>query len=397
MASQRRAGFGRPGFDGYIVPSQTSLGACPLKIEKAEVRYVELPLISPWRTAYGEDATIHSVIVKLQGGGVEAWGEATPFYAPTYSPESAISVYETASQFLLPRVVGEEIDLAAELIDLLSIYKGNPFAKAAVETAWWGLQSKVLGEPLWRVLGVETDEILCGADFGVQDSIDELLGLIQGAVDGGFPRIKLKVKHGWDVEMLEAVRSAFPDPVIHVDCNSGYDLHQDADTLKAFDRFDLAMIEQPLQYTDLIEHAELQKMINTPVCLDESVKSPRDFALALRVGACKVINVKPGRVGGLYQAKQIHDMAVNEGIEAWVGGMLESGIGAGICVALGTLPGFTYPADLFPSTKWYVEDITEHWIELDDDNYVRLGDRVGVGFEPVPERLDRVTKLRDVI
>jgi o-succinylbenzoate synthase len=368
-----------------------------LKIEHAEIRYVELPLISPWRTAYGEDATIHSVIVRLEGGGHTAWGEATPFFAPTYSPESAISVYETARQFLLPRIVGEEIDLAAELIDLMSIYKGNPFSKAAVETAWWGLQSKVLGEPLWKVLGGTSDEVLCGADFGVQDSIDDLLPMIQGAIDKGFPRIKLKVKHGWDIEMLEAVRSTFSDPVIHVDCNSGYDLHQDEDTLKAFDRFGLAMIEQPLQYTDLIEHAELQNMIETPVCLDESVKSPRDFALALKVGACKVINIKPGRVGGLYHSKQIHDMAQNEGVEAWVGGMLESGIGAGICAALGTLSGFTYPADLFPSTKWYVEDITDHWIELDDDCRVRLGDRVGVGYEPVPDRLDRVTRLKDDI
>jgi O-succinylbenzoate synthase len=368
-----------------------------LKIDSAEVRYVELPLISPWRTAYGEDATIHSVIVRLEGGGQVAWGEATPFFAPTYSPESAVSAYETVKQFLLPGVVGEEIDLAAELLDLISIYKGNPFAKAAVETAWWGLQSKILDEPLWKVLGGETDQILCGADFGVQDAIDDLLPLIQGAVDAGYPRIKLKVKHGWDIEMLEAVRGAFPDPVIHVDCNSGYDIHQDEETLRAFDRFNLAMIEQPLQFTDLIEHAELQKMIETPVCLDESVKSPRDFALALRIGACKVINIKPGRVGGLYHSKQIHDMAQNEGIEAWVGGMLESGIGAGICAALSTLPGFTYPADLFPSTKWYVEDITEHWIEQDEDCCVRLGNRSGVGFDPIPERLERVTRRRDVI
>lgn len=368
-----------------------------MKIDSAEIRYVELPLISPWRTAYGEDATIHSVIVRLEGGGHVAWGEATPFYAPTYSPESAISVYETARQFLLPLVVGEEIDMAAELVDLMSIYKGNSFAKAAVETAWWGLQSKAAGQPLWKVLGGSSDEVLCGADFGVQDTIDELLGLIQGAVDAGFPRIKLKAKHGWDVEMLSAVRDAFPDPVIHIDCNSGYDLHEDADTLKAFDRFNLAMIEQPLQYTDLIEHAELQKMIDTPVCLDESVKEPRDFELALKVGACRVVNIKPGRVGGLYNAKQIHDAAMNAGVEAWVGGMLESGIGAGICAALGTLPGFTYPADLFPSTKWYVEDITEHWIELDDDCRVRLGDRVGVGYEPVEERLEGVTVRRDVV
>lgn len=366
-----------------------------MRIESAEVRYVELPLISPWRTAYGEDPTIHSIMVRLEGGGHAAWGEATPFYAPTYSPETARSAYENIKTFFLPRVLGEEIDLAAELLDLLSVFKGNSFAKAAVETAWWALQSRVLGEPLWRVLGGTEPKVICGADFGVQDTIDELLAEIQGAVDVGFPRIKLKVKHGWDIEMLEAVRSAFPEPVIHVDCNSGYDLHQDLTTLKAFDRFNLAMIEQPLFHTDLIEHAELQKVIGTPVCLDESVKSPRDFKLALQVGACRVINVKPGRVGGLYHAKQIHDMAQAEGMEAWVGGMLESGVGAGICAALGTLPGFTYPADVFPSSKFYTEDITDRWIEQDDQCRVVLNDAPGVGYEPIPERLDRVTVVQD--
>ncbi len=367
-----------------------------MKIESAEVRYVELPLISPWRTAYGDDPTIHSVMVRFVGGGHAAWGEATPFYAPTYSPETARSAYENVKTFFLPRVLGQEIDLAAELLDLLSVFKGNSFAKASVETAWWALQSRVMGEPLWRVLGGSGPEVLCGADFGVQDTIDELLGEIQGAVDTGFPRIKLKVRHGWDIEVLEAVRSAFPDPVIHVDCNSGYDLREDIDTLKAFDRFGLAMIEQPLFHTDLVEHAELQTLIETPVCLDESVKSPRDFKLALKLGACRVINVKPGRVGGLYHAKQIHDMAQAEGMEAWVGGMLESGVGAGICAALGTLPGFTYPADVFPSSRFYTEDITDRWIEQDDRCRVVLDDTPGVGFDPVPDRLERVTVARDV-
>ena len=300
-----------------------------VKIDSAEIRYVELPLISPWRTAYGEDASIHSVMVKLSGGGAEAWGEAAPFYAPTYSPESARSVYETAREFLLPRVVGHSLDSADEVMDRLSIFKGNPFSRAAVETAWWALYSKLKGVPLWRALGADEPVVRCGADFGVQDTIDELLALIQGAVDAGFPRIKLKVKHGWDIGMLEAVRSAFPDPVIHVDCNSGYDLKADLDTLVAFDRFNLAMIEQPLDHTDLIEHAELQRRIETPVCLDESVTRPRDFELALKINACRVINVKPGRVGGLCNAVRIHNMARDAGMPAWVGGMLESGVGCG--------------------------------------------------------------------
>jgi O-succinylbenzoate synthase len=368
-----------------------------VKIDAAEIRYVELPLISPWRTAYGEDATIHSVMVRLEGGGESAWGEATPFYAPTYSPESARSVYETAREFFLPRLVGETLDSAAEVMGQLAVFKGNPFAKAAVETAWWALDSKLKGIPLWRALGATEPVVHCGADFGVQDTIDELLALIQTAVDADYPRIKLKVKHGWDVDMLEAVRGAFPNPVIHVDCNSGYDLKADIDTLKAFDRFNLAMIEQPLDHLDLIDHAELQKQIRTPVCLDESVKRPRDFELALRVGACRVINVKPGRVGGLYHAVQIHDMAVDAGIDAWVGGMLESGVGAGICAALGTLPGFNYAADVFPSAKFYTEDIADRWIEQDENCNVVLDETPGVGFEPVPERLEKVTVMKAMV
>ena len=368
-----------------------------MKIDAAESRYVELPLISPWRTAYGEDATIHSVMIKLEGDGEAAWGEATPFYAPTYSPESARSVYEMAREFFLPSLVGETLNTAEEVMERLAVFKGNPFAKAAVETAWWALHSRLLGEPLWRVLGAADPVVQCGADFGVQDTMDELLELIQGAVDDGFPRIKLKVRHGWDINMLEAVRGAFPDPVIHVDCNSGYDLHTDLETLKGFDRFNLAMIEQPLDHLDLIEHAELQKQIETPVCLDESVKRTRDFELALKVGACKVINVKPGRVGGLHHAIQIHDRARNEGMEAWVGGMLESGVGAGICAALGALPGFTYPADVFPSSKFYTQDITDRWIEQDENCCVVLDETPGVGFEPVPERLEAVTVMKDVV
>ena len=368
-----------------------------MKIDAAEIRYVELPLISPWRTAYGEDATIHSVMVKLASGGTAAWGEATPFYAPTYSPESARSVYETAREFFLPQIVGETLDSAEEVVERLSIFKGNLFSKAAVETAWWALDSTLKGVPLWQSLGATDPTVACGADFGVQDTIDELLSLIQGAVDAGYPRIKLKVRHGWDIEMLKAVRSTFPDPVIHVDCNSGYDLNTDFDTLRAFDQFNLAMIEQPLDHLDLIEHAELQSQIETPVCLDESVKRPRDFELALKIGACRVINVKPGRVGGLLNAVKIHDMARDAGIDAWVGGMLESGVGAGICAALGTLPGFNYPADVFPSRKFYVEDITDRWIEQDENCNVVLDKTPGVGFDPVPERLEKVTVMKAVV
>ena len=367
-----------------------------MKIESAEIRYVVMPLISPFRTAFGEETVIHSVLVRLSCQGMEGWGEATPFYAPTYSPEWARSVYEASREFFLPRIIGQELDSAADLMGQLATFKGNPFAKASVETAWWVLHSKLLGQPLWRVLGGKEPVARCGADFGVQDTIDDLLALIQKAVDTGYPRIKLKVHHGWDIEVLEAVRSAFPAQVFHVDCNSGYNLKEDIEILRAFDRFNLAMIEQPLFHTDLIEHAELQRQLETPICLDESIKNPRDFQLALKIGACRIVNVKPGRVGGLYNSVQIHNMARDAGVEAWVGGMLESGIGAGICAALATLPGFTYPADLFPSSRFYKQDITEPSIEQNEHCCVVLDETPGVGFEPIQQRLDAVTLYRQV-
>ncbi len=364
-----------------------------MKIESAEIRHVAMPLLRPWRTAYGEDFTIHSVLVRLTtSSGLAAWGESCPLYAPTYSAESAPGAYLAAREFFLPRIVGQEFATAAELLDRLAVFKGNPFAKAAIETAWWALESKRQGVPLWRMLGGSQPVVRCGHDFGVQDTIDGLLALIAEALRDGYPRIKLKVKAGWDIDMLAAVRAAFPQGVFHVDCNSGYDLHRDWSTLKAFDRFNLAMIEQPLADTDLIEHAELQSRIGTPVCLDESIKGVRDFTLALKIKACRVVNVKPGRVGGLHPARQIHDLARDAGMAAWVGGMLESGVGTGICAALATLPGFTYPPDIFPSRRFYARDLTVREVELSRAGELVLDESVGVGFEPDPGRLEAVTR-----
>jgi O-succinylbenzoate synthase len=343
-----------------------------LNIDSAEVWHVAMPLIEPWRTAYGADSAVHSILVRLSSGDTHAWGEACPLFAPTYSPESAVSVYETCRQFLLPQIVGRELDTADGLLQQLAIFKGNPFAKAAVETAWWALDSKLKGIPLWRLLGGTQPAIRCGDDFGVQDSIDQLLGRIERSVARGYPRVKLKLMRGWDVEVLQAVRSSFPRLVVHVDCNGGYDLHADWSTLAALDRFELAMIEQPLASDDLLEHADLQQRIATPICLDESVKSPKDFAVALKLGSCRAINVKPGRVGGLRNAVQIHDMARDAGITAWVGSMLESGVGVSICAALASMPNFTYPADLFPGRKLFLDDLVRGPLEIDRDCRVNL-------------------------
>ena len=334
-----------------------------MRIDRLDVYHVAMPLIYPWRTAYGEDHEIHSVLVRATSGEHVGWAESTPLYAPTYLTESAGSVFYNVTQFFGPHIVGGDYDTPEEINRRLGVFKGNSFAKAALEICWWTLQSAIMQTPLHRLLGGETREVQAGADFGIQDSIDMLLGSIQGAVDGGFPRIKLKVARGWDLEVLRAVRDTFPETTFHIDCNSGYTL-EDLPFFEAIDGLGLAFIEQPLHYADVLDHAQLARSIETPICLDESIVSVHAAEQAIRVGACKYINIKPARVGGLSNSVAVHDMARDAGIPAWVGGMLESAVGASICIELATLDNFTYPGDLFPSSRFYTRDLGQPSVEL---------------------------------
>ena len=359
-----------------------------MRIDRLDVYHVSMPLLYPWRTAYGEDYDIQSVLVKAVSGEHEAWAESSPLRAPTYLTESAISVFHHVTEFFGPHVVGREYDTADEVNSRLELFKGNSFGKAAIEIAWWALQSKISRTPLHRLLGGETREVQAGADFGIQDSIDMLLGNIQGAVDAGFPRIKLKAARGWDLDMLKAVTSTFPDMTFHIDCNSGYTL-DDLPFFKAIDHMGLAFLEQPLHYADVLDHAELAKQIETPVCLDESIVSPRAAEQAIRVGACKYINIKPARVGGLANSIAIHDMARDAGIPVWIGGMLESAVGSSVCVELATLPNFTYPGDLFPTSRFYERDLANPRMELTPSN--TFEPFTGPLPEPDPEMLEKET------
>ncbi len=359
-----------------------------MRIDSLDVFYVEMPLIYPWRTAYGEDPSIHSVLVKAKSGDYEGWSEAAAFFAPTYLPESAGSVFYLVTNVFGPYIVGREYDTAKELNDRLAIFKGNPFAKAAIEVCWWTLQSAITKTPLHRLLGGKTREVKAGADFGIQDSIDMLLGNIQKAVDKGFPRIKLKVKHGWDLDMLKAVTSTFPKMTFHIDCNSGYTL-DDLPFFKAIDNLGLAFIEQPLYYADIIEHAELAKKIQTPICLDETLVSVKAAEQAIRIGACKYVNIKPWRIGGLQNCITVNKMAKDAGMPTWVGGMLESAVGASVCVEVATLDNYTYPGDLFPSSRFYVQDLGEPAMELTDK--LTFKPFTGKLPTPNPERLAKMT------
>jgi O-succinylbenzoate synthase len=359
-----------------------------MRLDRLDVYYVSMPLIYPWRTAYGVDYDIHSVLVKATSGDHHAWSESTCFFAPTYHAESAGSVFQHVTEVFGPHVVGREYETAGDLNERLRVFKGNPFAKAAVEICWWTLQSTIVDEPLHRLLGGETREIQAGADFGVQDSIDMLLEKMQQAVDDGFPRIKLKAARGWDLEMLEAVRGTFPKIRIHIDCNSGYSL-DDVDLFRKIDRFNLEFIEQPLDFADILDHAELAKRIETPICLDESIASVKAAEQAIQVGACKFINIKPGRIGGLSNAIAVHDLARDAGIPVWVGGMLESAVGGSICVELASLENFTYPGDLFPSSRFYEQDLSDPPNEfVNGTQFAAFGVRRP---EPDPRRLKQQT------
>jgi len=334
-----------------------------MKFDRLDIYHVAMPLIYPWRTSYGEDYDIHSVLVKAMDGDTVAWSESSPLHAATSPTESAGGVFYLLSEIMGPQVVGREFEDADHLNRALSMFKGNTFAKAALEIASWTLLVRSSGIPLHTLLGGDTREVVAGADFGIQDSIDMLLGNIQIAVDAGFPRIKLKAAPGWDLDMLKAVRGAFPDSVFHIDCNGGYSL-DDLPMFKEIDRLGLAFVEQPLAFDDLLDHAELARKIETPVCLDESAISVRAVEQALRIGAASYINIKPGRVGGLANSIAIHDICRDAGVPVWVGGMLESALGAAICVELATLPNFTYPGDLFPSSRFYERDLSQPDNEL---------------------------------
>ena len=357
-----------------------------MKIEAIDVYRVRMPLVYPFRTAFGNDEYIESILVRLCSEGKWGWGESSPWSSPGYSAECAETAFCIIRKFLAPLLLGERIVSGTQLQDLLSPVKANFFAKAALDNAWWELFARTQGVPLWKALGGKRNVVDVGADFGVMESVERLLDTIRGAVDKGFKRVKLKYRPGWDLDMIAAVRKRFPDTRFHVDCNSAYTL-EDTQMLKRLDEYKLAMIEQPLMHDDLVDHATLQEQLSTPICLDESITSPVKARQAAQLIACGWINIKPGRVGGLTNAVAIHDVCEKLGIPCWVGGMLESSLGGYQCLALATLPNFQYPNDIFPSKRFYVKDLCTPELVLSDPSQVKALDDAGSGVEPEPNRL----------
>jgi len=361
-----------------------------VRIDRIEIYRVRLPLIYPFRTAYGDASVIESVLVRMEADGVEGWGESTPWESPLYSPEWGSGAYVLARDWFGPRLIGKDIATSADLQAELAPFKGNPFARAVFDLAWWDLSARLASQPLWRLLGGRSDQTMVGADFGVMESVDALLEAVASARACGYGRVKLKFRPGWALDVVRAVRQAFPDLVMHVDCNAAYTL-DDLELFQAIDEFGLAMIEQPLAHDDLLDHARLQQQIRTRICLDESITGLRAARQALDIGACRVLNLKPGRVGGLTPALQILDLARAAGVSCWVGGMLESGIGASYCLALATLAGIDYPSDIFPSRRFYECDLIRPEIELAAPGIIRAFPGPGIGCRPDPEILRRRT------
>ena len=349
-----------------------------------------MPLISPWTTAYGSDDSIHSVLVRIDSAGLCGWGESCPLQFPSYSPEWAAGVFMILRDVLAPLVLGKTVSSGQDLQALLSCVKGNPFAKAALDLAWWDHCAQSRSQPLWKLINGRSDTIEVGADFGVMDNLDLLLKGIAAATQQGFKRIKLKFRPGWDVEMVSAVRRSFPDLVFHIDCNGAYTL-QDAPMFEKLDQYGLAMIEQPLAHDDLIDHAQLQRRIKTPICLDESITSPDNARKAIEIGACRWINLKPGRAGGITRVLEIHDLCQSAGVPCWIGSMLESSLGMSFCLALATLPNIKYPSDVFPSRRFYRKDLARPGLELFGPGRMKLSPANGVGAQPDPDELAHLT------
>ena len=283
-----------------------------MRIDRIDLYWARVPLAFVWKTSYGDQHFTDTILVRMEGGGHYAWGESCPPAIPGYSAEHTLGTFHTLREHLAPCIIGQDIESAQDLLDRIAFVKGNQFARAGLEIAWWVLDAKRRGVPLHVALGGVGDRVAVGADFGVQDSIDILLAKIQGAVDQGFPRIKLKFRPGWDLPMVDAVRSAFPRFTFHVDCNAAY-TPADTDLFRKLDRYQLAMIEQPLadDGMSLINHADLQRAIETPICLDESAHSLAHVQAAIRLGSCKVVNVKVARVGGLSASRDIQSLCAD--------------------------------------------------------------------------------------
>jgi o-succinylbenzoate synthase len=360
-----------------------------MKIDALELREIRLPLREPFAISSGSRQDRRILLLTLRAEGVEGWGECVAGEDPGYSYETTDTAWHVLTTHLLPGLPGREILGPEECLAHAPHVRGHPMARATVEMATWDLTARAIGVSLRELLGADERPVPVGVSVGLQPDDATLLQKVEGYLDEGYLRVKIKIRPGRDVEMLQAVRDRFPELALMADANSAYTL-ADLSLLKELDELGLTMIEQPLGHEDLLDHAALQAELATPVCLDESIRSTADLRLALHLGSGRVINIKPGRVGGLAEARDVHDLSRDAGIPVWCGGMLESGIGRGFNVALAGLPGFTLPGDLSGSRRYWHEDIvTPEWVP--DAGWMSPVEGPGIGVEPRLARIDALT------
>ncbi|MFT4230881.1 MAG: o-succinylbenzoate synthase [Microbacterium sp.] len=358
-----------------------------MRIEGFELRRVRMPLVSPFRTSFGTETERDILLVKAQSDVAEGWGECVAGADPLYSSEYVDAAADVMRRFLVPALAG--VADANAVAPALRPVKGHRMAKAALEMAVLDAELRAAGRSFARELGGVHETVPCGVSVGIMDSVPQLLDAVGRYLDSGYVRIKLKIEPGWDVDVVRAVRERFGDDILlQVDANTAYTL-RDARHLAKLDAFDLLLIEQPLDEDDVLGHAELAKIVRTPICLDESITSAQSAAAAIRLGATGVINIKPGRVGGYLEARRIHDVATAAGVPVWCGGMIESGIGRAANIALASLPGFTLPGDVSASARFYATDLTAPFVM--DAGHLAVPTGPGLGVTPIPEILDELT------
>ena len=366
-----------------------------MKIDRLELRLLTLPLVQFFETSFSRVHDKHFLVVRLDGDGVSGYGECVADRDPYYSAETNDTAWHIITEFIAPRVLGADFTHPREVFPALKAIRGHNMAKAAVEMAAWDLYARQRGEPLSATLGGTRDRIASGVSIGIQDSLDDLVRKVAHEREAGYQRIKIKIKPGWDVDAVAAVRKHFGAIPLMVDANAAYSVEDgSAERLAELDAFDLMMIEQPLDYDDILEHATLQRRLQTPICLDESIKSVNAAREALASRACRIINIKPGRVGGFAESIRLHDLCAAHDVPVWHGGMLESGIGRAANIHLSTLPNFSLPGDVAASKRYFDPDLIDPEITVAPDGTIAVPGGAGIGVHIVSDRVAAATQER---
>jgi O-succinylbenzoate synthase len=367
-----------------------------MRLNKITLREIHMPLVAPFQTSFGTSTLRRMILVEADLDGVIGWGESTAGEDPYYSYETVETAWHILRDHAWPLLKGRTFENAKAVWDLLAPIRGHNMAKAGLEIAIWDAEAKQKNLPLRILLGGSRTEISSGVSIGIQSSTAELLAKVEKELAAGYQRIKIKIKPGNDVEPVRALRERFPRIRLMVDANSAYRL-QDSPLLKQLDDYFLIMIEQPLGYDDIYSHAQLQRELKTPICLDECIHDLEHARAAIEIGACKIINIKLGRVGGHTAARAIHDLCQQNSVPVWCGGMLESGVGRAHNIAMSTLPNFTLPGDVSASKRYWTEDIIEPQVEVTAQGTIRVPAGPGIGYTPRRDRIESLTKRSEVL